>query len=105
LDLGEQTLLLFSKKSKFSIFLSILAIVVIVLLGSSESIVYSRVHDTEEFYNVEEGASFNSILEDFELPSLKKILLKIYFKKMISMLLKLGITILKINRGKILFPR
>ena len=81
MDLGEQTLLLFSKKSKFSIFLFTLAIVVIVLLGSSESIVYSRAHDTKEFYNVEEGASFNSILEDFELPSLKKILLKIYFKK------------------------
>ena len=81
MDLGEQTLLLFSKKSKFSIFLFTLAIVVIVLLGSSESIVYSRAHDTKEFYNVEEGASFNSILEDFELSSLKKILLKIYFKK------------------------
>ena len=55
--------------------------VVIVLVGSSESIVYSRAHDNQEFYNVEEGASLNSILEDFELPFLKKNLLKIYLKK------------------------
>jgi len=70
-----------SKKSKFSFFLLTLAIVVIVLVGSSESIVYSRAHDNQEFYNVEEGASLNSILEDFELPFLKKNLLKIYLKK------------------------
>ena len=50
-------------------------------MGSSESIVYSRAHDNQEFYNVEEGASLNSILEDFELPFLKKNLLKIYLKK------------------------
>ncbi|MDC0902697.1 hypothetical protein OAS54_04825, partial [Gammaproteobacteria bacterium] len=65
-----------SKKSKFSFFLLALAIIVIVLVGSSESIVYSRAHDYQEFYNVEEGASLNSILEDFELPFLKKNLLK-----------------------------
>ena len=79
--MGELTLHLSSKKSKFSFFLLTLAIVVIVLVGSSESIVYSRAHDNQEFYNVEEGASLNSILEDFELPFLKKNLLKIYLKK------------------------
>ena len=78
--MGELTLHLSSKKSKFSFFLLALAIIVIVLVGSSESIVYSRAHDNQEFYNIEEGASLNSILEDFELPFLKKNLLKIYLK-------------------------
>jgi len=74
-----------SKKSKFSIFLLTLIIALIAVLGSSESIAYSRVDDNRDFYNVEEGASFNLILEDFQLPLLKKILLKIYFKKNVSM--------------------
>ncbi|MDC3271778.1 hypothetical protein OAU58_02140 [Gammaproteobacteria bacterium] len=63
---------------------------------------YSRVHDTREFYNVEEGSSFNSILEDFELPSLKKILLKIYIKKNDINVAQAGHYNLN---GKILFPR
>ncbi len=79
--MGERTLHLSSKKSKFSIFLLTLIIALIAVLGSSESIAYSRVDDNRDFYNVEEGASFNLILEDFQLPLLKKILLKIYFKK------------------------
>lgn len=72
--MGERTLHLSSKKSKFSIFLLTLIIALIAVLGSSESIAYSRVDDNRDFYNVEEGASFNLILEDFQLPLLKKIL-------------------------------
>ena len=81
MDLGERTLHLSSKKSKFPIFLLTLIIALIAVVGSSESIAYSRVDDNRDFYNVEEGTSFNLMLEDFQLPLLKKILLKIYFKK------------------------
>ena len=51
------------------------------MLGSAESISYSRVDDNKEFYNLEKGASFNSIFEDFQLSFVRKILLKIYLKK------------------------
>ena len=90
MDLGERTLHLSSKKSKFSIFLLTLIIALIAVLGSSESIAYSRVDDNRDFYNVEEGASFNLILEDFQLPLLKKILLKIYFKKNVVNVVQAG---------------
>ena len=79
--MGEQTLHLSSKRSKFSVFLFILVCVYIVLLGSAESISYSRVNDNKEFYNLEKGESFNSIFEDFQLSFVRKILLKIYLKK------------------------
>jgi UPF0755 protein len=69
-----------SKKSKFALFLLSAIISVIVLIGSSESFSYSRVHDDIEFYTVKEGASFNAILEDFTLQPAQKILLKIYLR-------------------------
>ena len=77
----EPTLHLSSKKSKFLIFILILSIVALVLLGTAESISYSRASDKIEFYNVKKGASFNSILDDFALSPFKKTLLKIYLKK------------------------
>ena len=77
----EPTLHLSSKKSKFFIFIFTLSIVALVLLGTAESISYSRASDKIEFYNVNKGASFNSILDDFALNPFKKILLKIYLKK------------------------
>ena len=77
----EPTLHLSSKKSKFFIFILILSIVALVLLGTAESFSHSRASDKIEFYNVNKGASFNSILDDFALNSFEKILLKIYLKK------------------------
>ena len=81
MDLEEPTLHLSSKKSKFLIFILSLSIVALVLLGTAESISYSRASDKIEFYNVKKGASFNSILDDFALSPFKKTLLKIYLKK------------------------
>ena len=81
MDLEEPTLHLSSKKSKFLIFILTLSIVALVLLGTAESISYSRASDKIEFYNVNKGASFNSILDDFAVNPFEKILLKIYLKK------------------------
>jgi len=81
LDLEEPTLHLSSKKSKFLISILTLSIVALVLLGTAESISYSRASDKIEIYNVNKGASFNSILDDFALNPFEKILLKIYLKK------------------------
>jgi UPF0755 protein len=80
LDLEELTLHLSSKKSKLSLFLLSVVISVIIMIGSSESFSNSRVHNDIQFYTVIEGASFNSILEDFALHPVQKFLLKVYLK-------------------------
>ena len=103
MDLEEPTLHLSSKKSKFLIFILTLLIVSLVLLGTTESFSHSRASDKIEFYNVNKGASFNSILDDFALNPFEKVLLKIYLKKTILKLHKLDIIILKINLGKKFF--
>ena len=81
LDLEEPTLHLSSKKSKFFIFILTLSIVAVVLFGTSESYSHSRASDKIEFYNVNKGYSFNTILNDFALNPFEKFLLKIYLKK------------------------
>ena len=70
-----------SKKSKFFIFILTLSIVAVVLFGTSESYSHSRASDKIEFYNVNKGYSFNTILNDFALNPFEKFLLKIYLKK------------------------
>ena len=80
MDLGELTLHLSSKKSKLSLFLLSVVISVIITIGSSESFSNSRVNNDIQFYTVIEGASFNSILEDFALHPVQKFLLKVYLK-------------------------
>ena len=50
------------------------------MIGSSESFSNSRVNNDIQFYTVIEGASFNSILEDFALHPVQKFLLKVYLK-------------------------
>ena len=80
MDLEELTLHLSSKKSKLSLFLLSVVISVIITIGSSESFSNSRVHNDVQFYTVIEGASFNSILEDFALHPVQKFLLKVYLK-------------------------
>ena len=80
MDLEELTLHLSSKKSKLSLFLLSVVISVIIMIGSSESFSNSRVHNDIQFYTVIEGASFNSILEDFALHPVQKFLLKVYLK-------------------------
>ena len=50
------------------------------MIGSSESFSNSRVNNEIQFYTVIEGASFNSILEDFALHPVQKFLLKVYLK-------------------------
>ena len=77
----EPTLHLSSKKSKFFIFILTLSIVAVVLFGTSESYSHSRASDKIEFYNVNKGYSFNTILDDFALNPFEKFLLKIYLKK------------------------
>ena len=81
MDLEEPTLPLSSKKSKFLIFIFTLLIVAVVLVGTSESYSHSRASDKIEFFNVNKGDSFNSILDDFALNPFEKLLLKIYLKK------------------------
>ena len=76
----ELTLHLSSKKSKLSLFLLSVVISVIIIIGSSESFSNSRVNNDIQFYTVIEGASFNSILEDFALHPVQKFLLKVYLK-------------------------
>ncbi len=76
----ELTLHLSSKKSKLSLFLLSVVISVIITIGSSESFSNSRVNNDIQFYTVIEGASFNSILEDFALHPVQKFLLKVYLK-------------------------
>ena len=76
----ELTLHLSSKKSKLSLFLLSVVISVIIIIGSSESFSNSRVNNDIQFYTVIEGASFNSILEDFALHPVQKILLKVYLR-------------------------
>ena len=80
MDLEELTLHLSSKKSKLSLFLLSVVISVIIIIGSSESFSNSRVNNDIQFYTVIEGASFNSILEDFALHPVQKFLLKVYLK-------------------------
>jgi len=80
LDLEELTLHLSSKKSKLSLFLLSVVISVIITIGSSESFSNSRVNNDIQFYTVIEGASFNSILEDFAFHPVQKFLLKVYLK-------------------------
>ena len=77
----EPTLPLSSKKSKFLIFIFTLLIVAVVLIGTSESYSHSRASDKIEFYNINKGDSFNSILDDFALNPFEKFFLKIYLKK------------------------
>ena len=77
----ELTLHLSSKKSKFFIFILTVIIAAIVLLGTSESYSHLRASDKIEFYDVNNGDSFNSILDDFALNPFEKFLLKIYLKK------------------------
>ena len=50
------------------------------MIGSSESFSNSRAHNDIQFYTVIEGASFNSILEDFALHPVQKFLLKVYLR-------------------------
>ena len=76
----ELTQHLSSKKSKLSLFLLSVVISVIITIGSSESFSNSRVNNDIQFYTVIEGASFNSILEDFALHPVQKFLLKVYLK-------------------------
>ena len=80
MDLEELTLHLSSKKSKLSLFLLSVVISVIITIGSSESFSNSRVNNDIQFYTVIEGASFNSILEDFALHPVQKFLLKVYLR-------------------------
>ena len=80
MDLEELTLHLSSKKSKLSLFLLSVVISVIITIGSSESFSNSRVNNDIQFYTVIEGASFNSILEDFALHPVQKFLLKVHLK-------------------------
>ena len=80
MDLEELTLHLSSKKSKLSLFLLSVVISVIITIGSSESFSNSRVNNDIQFYTVIEGASFNSILEDFALHPVQKFFLKVYLK-------------------------
>ena len=80
MDLEELTLHLSSKKSKLSLFLLSVVISVIIMIGSSESFSNSRVNNDIQFYTVIEGASFNSILEDFALHPVQKFLLKVYLR-------------------------
>ncbi len=80
MDLEELTLHLSLKKSKFFIFLLSVFIIVIVLLGTSESFSHSRVTDKKEFYNVSKGSSFNAIIDDLTLNFVENVLLKIYLR-------------------------
>ena len=80
MDLEELTLHLSSKKSKLSLFLLSVVISVIITIGSSESFSNSRVNNDIQFYTVIEGASFNSILEDFALHPVQNFFLKVYLK-------------------------
>ena len=50
------------------------------MIGSSESFSNSRAHNDIQFYTGIEGASFNSILEDFALHPVQKFLLKVYLR-------------------------
>ncbi len=52
----------------------------IILIGTSESFTHNKVHDDLEFYTVKDGASFNSILEDFLPHPVQKFLLKVYLR-------------------------
>ena len=78
MDLEELTLHLSSKISNISLFILSIVISIIVLIGSSESFSHSRVNNDLEFYSVKEGASFNSIIEEFTLQPAQKFLLKVY---------------------------
>ena len=76
----ELTLHLSSKISNISLFILSIVISIIVLIGSSESFSHSRVNNDLEFYSVKEGASFNSIIEEFTLQPAQKFLLKVYLR-------------------------
>ena len=80
MDLEELTLHLSSKISNISLFILSIVISIIVLIGSSESFSHSRVNNDLEFYSVKEGASFNSIIEEFTLQPAQKFLLKVYLR-------------------------
>jgi UPF0755 protein len=80
LGLEELTLHLSSKISNISLFILSIVISIIVLIGSSESFSHSRVNNDLEFYSVKEGASFNSIIEEFTLQPAQKFLLKVYLR-------------------------
>jgi UPF0755 protein len=69
-----------SKISNISLFILSIVISIIVLIGSSESFSHSRVNNDVEFYSVKEGASFNSIIEEFTLQPAQKFLLKVYLR-------------------------
>tara|TARA_B100000902_G_scaffold195268_1_gene186569 strand:+ start:965 stop:1930 length:966 start_codon:yes stop_codon:yes gene_type:complete len=69
-----------SKISNISLFILSIVISIIVLIGSSESFSHSRVKNDLEFYSVKEGASFNSIIEEFTLQPAQKFLLKVYLR-------------------------
>jgi UPF0755 protein len=69
-----------SKISNISLFILSIVISIIVLIGSSESFSHSRVNNDLEFYSVKEGASFNSIIEEFTLQPAQKFLLKVYLR-------------------------
>ena len=76
----ELTLHLSSKISNISLFILSIVISIIVLIGSSESFSHSRVNNDLEFYSVKEGASFNSIIEEFTLQPAQKFLLKVHLR-------------------------
>ena len=80
MGLEELTLHLSSKISNISLFILSIVISIIVLIGSSESFSHSRVNNDLEFYSVKEGASFNSIIEEFTLQPAQKFLLKVYLR-------------------------
>ena len=80
MDLEELTLHLSSKISNISLFILSIVISIIVLIGSSESFSHSRVKNDLEFYSVKEGASFNSIIEEFTLQPAQKFLLKVHLR-------------------------
>ena len=80
MDLEELTLHLSSKISNISLFILSIVISIIVLIGSSESFSHSRVNNDLEFYSVKEGASFNSIIEEFTLQPAQKFLLKVHLR-------------------------
>ena len=80
MDLEELTLHLSSKISNISLFILSTVISIIVLIGSSESFSHSRVNNNLEFYSVKEGASFNSIIEEFTLQPAQKFLLKVFLR-------------------------
>ena len=73
-------LLYFKKSNLFILFFSVI-IILIVLIGTADSFVHSRVSKTLDSYTIKSGATFDSILRDMDVNLAGIILIKIYIKK------------------------